>query len=79
MMAMTASTANSLSLWKAPRTSSCVGKAMGSSVMAYPSSAAEEAIASRVHTLPVVERVNRMTPTVRNSPRFKARAALLGR
>ncbi len=36
-------------------------------------------MASRVRTLPVVESVKVMTPMVRNSPRLRARAALLGR
>ncbi|CAM5415129.1 hypothetical protein SALBM217S_05723 [Streptomyces griseoloalbus] len=36
-------------------------------------------MASRVRTLPVVASVKVMTPMVRNSPRFRARAALLGR
>lgn len=79
MMTITASTASSPSREKAPRTSSWVGTATGSRVTAYPSAAAAVAIASRVRTLPVVERVKVMTPRVRNSPRFRARAALLGR
>lgn len=79
MMTMTASTASSPSREKAPRTSSCVGTATGRSVTAYPSSAAEVAIASSVRMLPVVERLNVMTPIVRNSPRLSARAALFGR
>lgn len=79
MMTMTASTASSSSRENAPRTSSWVGTATGSSVTAYPSLAAEVAMASRVRTLPVVASVKVMTPMVRNSPRLRARAALLGR
>ncbi len=76
---MTASTASSLSRENAPRTSSWVGTATGSRVTAYPSCAAETAIASSVRTLPVLDRPKVITPMVRNSPLFRARAALLGR
>ncbi len=79
MMTITASTASSSSRVKAPRTSSWVGTATGRRVTAYPSAAAELAIASRVRTFPVEESENVMTPSVRNSPRLRARAALLGR
>lgn len=79
MITMTASTASSSSRENAPRTSSWVGTATGSSVTAYPSLAAEVAMASRVRTLPVVASEKVMTPMVRNSPRLRARAALLGR
>lgn len=79
MMTITASTASSSRRENAPRTSSCVGSATGSRVTAYPSRAAAVAMASSVRTLPVVARLKVMTPMVRNSPRLRARAALLGR
>ena len=79
MMTMTPSTASSPRRVKAPSTPSRVGTATGISVIAYPSRAARATMASTVRLLPVVARVNRMTPIVRNSPRLSARAALFGR
>ena len=79
MMMTTPSTASSPSRVKAPRTSSCDGTVTGMSAVAYPSWAADRATASRVRMLPVVDMLNKITPSVRNSPRFSARAALLGR
>ena len=62
MITMTPSTASSPSRVKAPQHPVLGGHRDGISVIAYPSAAAEVAMASRVRTLPVVERVNRMTP-----------------
>lgn len=79
MITMMPSTTCSPSMVTAPLTPVLVGVATGSRVIAYPSSAAEAEMASSVRTLPVVARVNRTTPSVRNFPLFRARAALLGR
>lgn len=79
MIRTTASTASSSSRVKAPLTLSWVGASSGISVTAYPARDAQLAMASKVRTLPVLERLIVMTPMVRKSPRLRARAALLGR